>query len=238
MSDNDPKMPAAQLIYGEFVYWVTILAAIICMVGPVVAMMDVENNLLNPHYLFAHIFDGEKPASVWALSATEPPILEITTTGADGTTTRELEPAPAVELLKSLPRPPAGSPPDSVVLHAGTSLRLARAPEGAEHEFYVFEDGEQIVPEDHGYGQARAREELLAVYGYEVFTDGHFWAEHPTSGDGFTQIGLALGCSVALWGLILAAGAFLKDKVYLYVALSLWVGTLVLLSAAGLVKGH
>ena len=238
MSGDNPKMPAAQLIYGEFVYWVTVLAAIICMVGPVVTMMDVENNVLNPHYLFANIFEGEKPASIWALSAAETPILEITTTGADGTKTRELEPVPAVELLWSLPRPPAGSPPDSVVLHAGTPLRLARVPEGLEHEFYVFENGEKIVPDSHGIDRERAREELLAVFGNEVFTDGHFWAERPTSGDGLTQLGLVFGCSVALWGLILTAGAFLRDKVYLYVALSLWVGTLVFLSAAGLVKGH
>ena len=55
---------------------------------------------------------------------------------------------------------------------------------------------------------------------------------------GFTQFGLALGCSVALWALIAVAGAYLKDRLYLFVFLSLWVATLVVLSAGGFIKGE
>jgi hypothetical protein len=141
MSDDRPKMPAAQIVYGEIVYWVTILAAIVCMVGPVVAIADVDNNVMNPHFLFAKIFDGESADAIW---------------------------------------------------------------------------------KEVGGG----------------FPGGHFWFSNLTKGDGFTQFGLALGCSVALWALLAAAFAYLRDKVYLYVGLCLWVSLLVFLSAAGIIKGH
>jgi hypothetical protein len=134
-------MPRAQIVYGEIVYWVTIVSAIICMVGPVIAMASIDDNVLNPHYLFASIFEGKSSETIW---------------------------------------------------------------------------------NEVGGG----------------FPGGHFYLDHLTAGDGFTQLGLALGCSVALWALIVAAFLYLKEKNYLYVLLSIWVGLLVALSAVGIVKGH
>jgi hypothetical protein len=134
-------MPRAQIVYGEIVYWVTIVSAIICMVGPVIAMSSPEDNVLNPHFLFASIFEGKSAETIW---------------------------------------------------------------------------------NEVGGG----------------FPGGHFYLDHFTSGDGFTQLGLALGCSVALWALIAAAFLYLKEKHYLYMMLALWVSLLVALSAIGIVKGH
>lgn len=59
------EMPRSQRLYGEFVYWITISAAIICMIGPVIAMLSVENNVMNPHYLFASIFEGKDAETIW-----------------------------------------------------------------------------------------------------------------------------------------------------------------------------
>ena len=140
-ADERPKMPRAQLVYGEIVYWITILSCIICMVGPVIAMSNVENNTLNPHFLFAKIFEGKNAAAVW---------------------------------------------------------------------------------QEVGGG----------------FPGGHFYFKNFTMGDGFTQFGLALGCSVAVWALLAAAIAYLKDKIYLYVILSLWVAFLVAVSMIGIVGMH
>ena len=64
-ADRTPKMPVAQTLYGEIVYWVTIVAAIICMIGPVLSMYNVEGNVLNPHYLFAAIFEGKDAHTIW-----------------------------------------------------------------------------------------------------------------------------------------------------------------------------
>jgi len=139
--EERPKMPLAQTIYGEIIYWITVLACIVCMIGPVISMASVKNNVLNPHYLFAGIFEGKNTETIW---------------------------------------------------------------------------------QEVGGG----------------FPGGHFWFKNFTMGDGFTQFGLALGCSVALWALLAAAIAYLAEKVYFYVILSLWVALLVFLSASGILQAH
>lgn len=132
-----PKMPGAQIAYGEVVYWLTIFAAILCMIGPVLAVVNIDNNVINPHFLFQAIFDGKTPEVIW---------------------------------------------------------------------------------EEVGGG----------------FPGGHFYKDNLFKGDGFSQLGLALGCSAALWALICAAVAYLKDRIYLYVILSLWVAFMVVISALGI----
>ena len=143
MSDEKGySVPLSQLVYGEIVYWITIVSCIICTVGPLLAMYNVDNNVANPHYLFANIFSGMSSDDVWAA---------------------------------------AGS----------------------------------------------------------AFPGGHFYLTNFTKGDGFTQFGLALGCSVGLWGLIVAAFLYLKEKKPLFTVLALWVALLIFVSAAGIIsKGH
>ena len=144
MSNNTEtgKVPVVCVIYGEIVYWVTVVACIICMIGPVIAMADVENNILNPHFLHAAIFGGKDPQTIW---------------------------------------------------------------------------------EEVGGG----------------FPGGHFYLTNITKGDGFTQLGLALGCSSALWALLASAFIYFKEKSYLFVYLSLFVGAMILLSMIGIVNmGH
>jgi hypothetical protein len=140
-SKQEHKIPVEQILYGDVVYWVTIGAAIICMIGPLLSMVSADNNVLNPHYLFAAIFAGSDPETIW---------------------------------------------------------------------------------NEVGNG----------------FPGGHFWYKYPTSGDGFTQFGLVLGCSVALWALLAAAVAYLRKRILLYTLLALWVATMVALSTVGLMEAH
>ncbi len=70
------------------------------------------------------------------------------------------------------------------------------------------------------------------------YPGGHFYLKNFTYGDGFTQFGLALGCSVALWALIATAVAYSKDRIYLYAGLALWVAFMVALSMIGIVATH
>ncbi len=70
------------------------------------------------------------------------------------------------------------------------------------------------------------------------FPGGHFYLKHFTYGDGFTQLGLALGCSVALWALIAAAVAYAAEKTYLYVCLALWVAAMVAVAMIGFGAAH
>jgi len=136
-----PKMPRANTVYGNIVYWVTIASCIICMIGPVISVAYPENNTLNPYKLFNAIFEGKDAKTVW---------------------------------------------------------------------------------EEVGGG----------------FPGGHFYLKNFTQGDGFTQFGLALGCSVALWALIATAVAYFADRNYLYVTLSIWVGIMVALSMVGIFAAH
>ncbi|CAB1083774.1 hypothetical protein JY97_05265 [Alkalispirochaeta odontotermitis] len=70
------------------------------------------------------------------------------------------------------------------------------------------------------------------------FPGGHFYLKRLTYGDGFTQFGLALGCSVALWALLASAVAYASDKNYLYLSLSIWVAIMVALSMVGIFAAH
>lgn len=70
------------------------------------------------------------------------------------------------------------------------------------------------------------------------FPGGHFYLKHLTYGDGITMLGLALGCSVALWALLVSAVEYAKEKTYTYVILSIWVAALVALSLTGIVSAH
>lgn len=137
-----PAMPMSQIVYGEIVYWVTIAAAMICIVGPALALMFMDSNVMNPSFTFGAIFAGKSAAEVWSLSQ-------------------------------------AGG-----------------------------------------------------------FPGGHFYASNFLTGDGFTQFGLAIGCGVALPGLLGATIAFAKSKSFGFVALSLWVAFLIFFSAAGIVNMH
>lgn len=60
-----PEIPLSQRTFGESVYWLSVVAAIGCMVGPVIALLAVDSNVMNPHYLFASIFNGNSAEVVW-----------------------------------------------------------------------------------------------------------------------------------------------------------------------------
>lgn len=137
MTEDRPIMPKAQIYYGECVYYLTIVACIICIVGPLIAMINPENNVMNPYFTFAVIFEGYNAHEVWQMVA-------------------------------------------------------------------------------------------------GGFPGGHFWFENFTYGDGFTQFGLALGCSSAAWSLIVASIMYAKEEIYLYTFFCLFVAAMIFFSASGL----
>jgi hypothetical protein len=233
-----PKIPVAQVAYGEIVYWITIVASLVCMIGPLVAVADPEGNLLNPHYVFARIFAGEEPAGVWALSAKERPRLPVGLENVPGPADREeLDVHAAVRVLAGLPVPEEGSPLPAMAVEG--NLRLVRNTAAAgEAGAYTIVTGDPGSEDRTDVTAEKARAVLLERYKREVVGNGHFWVDAPLSGDGLTQLGLALGCSVALWGLLVAAALYLRRRRWLYVGLALWVALLVFISAAGIVQLH
>ena len=63
MMQERPHVPTSQRIFGEIVYWITVLCAILCIVGPLIIFVDMDNNVLNPHTLFGNIFEGRPTTS-------------------------------------------------------------------------------------------------------------------------------------------------------------------------------
>lgn len=57
--------PLPQRVYGVVVYWLSIIAAMICTLAPVVAIAFPSRNVMSPHFLFSTIWQGEKPEAVW-----------------------------------------------------------------------------------------------------------------------------------------------------------------------------
>lgn len=137
-----PVMPISQIVYGEIVYWVTIASAMICIIGPTLALLFMDSNVMDPSFTYGAIFAGKSASDVWALSQTG------------------------------------------------------------------------------------------------GFPGGHFYVSNLLTGDGFTQFGLAIGCGVALPGLLGATIAFAKSKSFGFVVLSLWVAALIFFSASGVVSMH
>jgi hypothetical protein len=57
-----PKVPRSQSVFGALVYWITVLAAVMCILGPLVAFIALDDNIINPHYEMSNIFEGMKPS--------------------------------------------------------------------------------------------------------------------------------------------------------------------------------
>jgi hypothetical protein len=110
------------------------------MIGPILAMLSVDGNVMNPHYVFASIFNGSTANDVWREVAGE-------------------------------------------------------------------------------------------------FPGGHFWLDNIATGDGFTQLGLVIGCGSALPALLATALVYLfkkKERSYIWVVFSLGIAALVTISILGI----
>lgn len=66
--------------------------------------------------------------------------------------------------------------------------------------------------------------------------EGHSYLYHLTTGDGITQFGIALGCSVALWGLIPAMIQYVREKDFMNAIFCLISCLLIALAMFGLVS--
>jgi len=62
---EEHKIPLPQIIYGKITYWLCIIAAMICTIGSVLAIAFPDKNIMNPHYLFFTIWQGNNPEAVW-----------------------------------------------------------------------------------------------------------------------------------------------------------------------------
>lgn len=59
-----PRVPRAGVVYGEVVYWFTVLGSVIAIVGSTIAMLGADN-FLDPSYVFSAIWQGESTVEIW-----------------------------------------------------------------------------------------------------------------------------------------------------------------------------
>jgi hypothetical protein len=62
--DTRPPVAVSGIIYGEFVYWITILGSIIAIIGATIAMFGVPN-YLDTSYVFSAIWEGKTTVEIW-----------------------------------------------------------------------------------------------------------------------------------------------------------------------------
>jgi hypothetical protein len=62
---QQPRVPTPQIVYGRTIFWLVIVAALINAIGPLMAMAFPDNNLLDPQRIFASIWAGSSPDTVW-----------------------------------------------------------------------------------------------------------------------------------------------------------------------------
>lgn len=68
-----PKISRPQIIYGGIIYWFSIVATVVCTIGPVIIILFPDNNVINPHYLFSAIWEGKNAETVWQVVGGEFP---------------------------------------------------------------------------------------------------------------------------------------------------------------------
>ena len=135
-----PRIKQSQIVFGDIVYWLTIIAAIICMIGPVMSFASMDDNVLNPHYLFVNIWSGIGPEGI------------LNTVG-------------------------------------------------------------------------------------EAEANGHYWIHNLLAGDGFTQFGLVIGCSVAIPAMLVPAIIYIfKERSFGWALGALWIVGAVTISVLGIIN--
>lgn len=63
-TDDAPVVPIAGVVYGDMIYWGTIMAAVLTLVGEVISFVT-RNNYMSPSYLLSAIWQGKSVDQIW-----------------------------------------------------------------------------------------------------------------------------------------------------------------------------
>lgn len=61
---NRPKVPLAGIIYGEIVYWGTLLASLVGIFASIFTFGS-RSNLISPSYTLSMIWQNKSPEAIW-----------------------------------------------------------------------------------------------------------------------------------------------------------------------------
>lgn len=68
MSDNTeqrPDIPQAGVIFGDLIYWITIVATGVAIVGSILTFLVSQGNYIEPAYLLSSIWEGKNVDQIW-----------------------------------------------------------------------------------------------------------------------------------------------------------------------------
>lgn len=216
-----PLVPRSQRVFGETVYWITVLAAIICIVGPLISFINMDNNVLNPHFLMQKLFDG-KPAEAEGFALVDNASAGATTLRLEDT--KDLAEGKEVLIRDEVKRETA------VIASVDEDNKIVTLESPLQKTF--------IVGKDTQLAEKTIWDPALDDVA-ENPQGGHFWKDNLTAGDGFTQLGLVLGCAVGLPAMVIAALVLaFKEKSRGWALGALWISFMVGVSIVGLISLH
>lgn len=70
--DEKPVVPVAGVVYGDIIYWCTIIATIVVLIGTVVTFTSTSN-YIDPAYLLSEIWKGKTVDEIWTGAVGSPP---------------------------------------------------------------------------------------------------------------------------------------------------------------------
>jgi hypothetical protein len=212
-----PIVPVSQRIFGELVYWITVLCAILCIVGPLITFIDMDNNVLNPHTLFGNIFDG-MPTEAGGIDLEEDVMAGDTVLKLDDVGDFEVDQTINItaddEVVES----------DLVIASIDEDANTITLTTGLQNA-YSTENDIQVAEEtiwDSADGNVKG---------------GHYWLDHFTKGDGFTLFGMVLGCAVGIIAMIITGlYLLLKEKSVGWALGSFFIAFMSAISMIGLIS--
>ncbi len=64
-TDDKPVVPLAGIVYGDTIYWCTIVGAILTVVGQVISFVST-NNYISTSYILSSLWQGAKAEQLWS----------------------------------------------------------------------------------------------------------------------------------------------------------------------------
>jgi hypothetical protein len=63
-NDDRPVVPIAGIVYGDIIYWVTIVATVVVLIGSVMTFVTMDN-YMDATYLLSSIWQGKNVEQIW-----------------------------------------------------------------------------------------------------------------------------------------------------------------------------
>lgn len=63
-ADEKPVVPKSGVVYGDIIYWITIVATVVVIIGSIMTFVTT-NNYIDPNYMLSAIWEGKNVEEIW-----------------------------------------------------------------------------------------------------------------------------------------------------------------------------